>query len=273
MEKEAIDRIRELEASAVSHLPDDLVVPVIVLPGETTVHDLEKYLTRPVRMRRQFLTERLPDFCDYVENQSDDAKTLAIFIRPDSSGATAVIDYGFHDEPGWGTHQAHLTMKHTPEFEALNAVCSNHASQQTLIDFIEDWGDIITATSNDDGEIPIQKAIVAIRHIKIDKTASATHSQGDLKASRTAMEEIDASGAEGRKIPSRFTVKCAMFPDTKIQEFNVRMALLTNHSSPMFQLRVMGRDSVMQAVRDEIAAFIRERLKEATKSIYIGSTK
>ncbi|MBU6232311.1 hypothetical protein KGP36_06790 [Patescibacteria group bacterium] len=30
---------------------------------------------------------------------------------------------------------------------------------------------------------------------------------------------------------------------------------------------------VSKAVRDEIAAFIRERLKEATKSIYIGSTK
>lgn len=255
MERSAIERIEELGNSGL--LTDDFDIPAIVLPGGNKVQSLEHLLDSPMRQRVQFFTERLPDFAAYVLREQTPA--TVVFIFPDGGGAQAVIDFGSEIGPEWKEHKAELTMQTTTEYRAMLGITSHSVSQRELTDWLEDWQDLITPHTGD-AEQRISAAIAAIRKVEIKAGKQATHEDGDFRASRTSLEQIEATSGAGT-LPDRFAFRCRMFPHTAPRTFAVRLALLTGHEKPQFQLRVVALEQHTQAVAEEIELEILQRLR------------
>lgn len=262
MDRTAIETIQELVASTLGNLPTH--IPSAVVPNSCKVQSLEHLQEHPSHTRAKFQTERLHDFCNYVKANVQPHDT-AVFIKPDGSGASAILDYGTHETPLWGHHRAALKMKHTPEFSALLEASKRPLSQRDLIDWLEDWPDIITAEDMD-----LDKAIQRIRRIDIKTARAITTEEGNLSARRSAMEEIEAtSGAESP--PGTFLVRCCLYPHTQEREVTVMMLLSTGSEKPAFKLRIVGLEALQQQVAEEIELDIISRLEGMTT--YVGNVE
>jgi uncharacterized protein YfdQ (DUF2303 family) len=270
MNDEAIKRIEQLVAAGAELPATD--VPVAVLPNGTMVQSLEKFLERPRQMRRTFKTDRLTDFLTYAtEECSTDAS--AVFVQSDGSGAKAVIDYGRHDAPQWGQHQAVLNMQHTPEFAALLDACAAPLSQRELTDWLEDWADIIQSHEGsglEQKEITNSVAVQRIRGVEIKSKSTRTHSDEDFKASVSGMDAIEASAKGSGSLPSLFAVTCSIYPDTEPRTVRARLSLRTGDEKPSFRMRILSHDALMLAVAREVEKRIREEMGGVR--VFIGGT-
>lgn len=260
----AIKRIEQLSSASLTR--PDTFTPTVVLPGDCSVHSLEKFQERPVRQRAKFATERLKDFCDYVGRESDLDHT-AVFIEPDGSGATAVLDFGDCETPMWKEHRAALKMKYTPEFQAVMSLCRRPVDQRELTDFLEDWHHL--ARPEADGEIiPVNAAITAIRAVTISNIREATTEVADFEASASALSKISAKSKAG-KLPGKLVIPCRLYPHTKKFEVCCRVSILTGESSPTFSVRIIGLESMQVEVAEEVELEIGSALKGKAR-IYVG---
>lgn len=266
-----LQRLEQLIAAAQTLEETD--VPAVVLPSGAGVESLEHLLSTPMRMRQTFTTERLSDFCRYVGGEAgstDDAAGVAVFVRPDGSGAEAVIDYGTHNSPLWGQHRARLVMRHTPEFAGLLGIVDKRLGQRDLIEWLEDWGRIITPYRGDE-EISLAQAISVIRRIDIKEKRTQTHETGEWSAVRSSLEEIEATSS-GDVMPDGFRIKCQLYPETQEREITTRLSLLTGDDAPTLRLRIVGFDRLRQEVAEEVELVITNQLG-ATTRVFCGSVQ
>lgn len=268
--KDAIDRIVELGIAARSDLTSVTAQPVIALPSGTQVVDLEKYLHAPVRMRRAFAAERIDEFCAYIRHQMT-LDATAIFIGPNGLAAKAVIDYGSHDAPQWGDHTATLDLPLTPEYTALKALCATDLTQRDLIEYLEDWGNIVTPRV-DGQDSSLGAALDAIRKVEIAQKAVATHSETHFAAARTAMEEIEARSGAGR-LPSDILVRCPLVHGTTTQPIQARLSLLTGSDKPKFRARIIALELLQKALAEEVEQLIRDEFAGTDVLVFTGTVK
>jgi len=269
MDRDAIDRIVELAETA--HKIDvETAQPIISLPAGAQVIDLEKYLKAPVRMRRSFTTQRVDDFCKYVHEERG-ADNGVIFIAQNGQSAQAIIDYGTHALPQWGDHKAALQLEKTPEFIALEKVCEKNLTQRDLTNYLEDFAHIITPMI-DDNATSMAAAIAAVRRVEINQKASATHTEGNFNAARTAMEEVEAKCGAGN-LPSGLTLLCPLYHGTSRQSIQTRLSLITGEEKPAFRLRIVARDVLDKAVAEEVENLIRGYFTDAPLRIFTGTIK
>lgn len=256
MDDSAIIRIEELATSA-TQLPET-DIPAVALPGGTTTHSLEKFMAQPARQRATVKTQRLQSFIDYSRAESD-ADSI-IFIDDRGNGAHAIFDYGTGDDPQWKEHAARYVPEFSPAFEALkDRAETGGMSQRTLIDWIEDWHDIVTAYQDADGEtaIPIAQALAAIRRVDIKSSSNRTHNQGDFNASVSSLDEVGAT-SNGTALPGEFRVKCRIYSDLDEREIRARLTLRSADGTPKFGLRIVGYDQLMQDTAEEIKTQIEQ---------------
>ncbi|WP_241001237.1 DUF2303 family protein, partial [Pseudomonas viridiflava] len=88
-------------------------------------------------------------------------------------------------------------MKKTAAFVALERAAGSKHTQKELSDFIEDWAPNLQALTQDGTEIELRRAAGAIRSITIEQARKSEHVVGDMSASRSAMEQIEAKSADG----------------------------------------------------------------------------
>lgn len=267
MDATGIKRIEELAAGAAPRL--DSHIPAQVLPGDSSVQSLEHLQEVPARMRSTFKTERIRDFVAYLKENAGVA--AAVFVAPDGGGALGVIDYGNQDAPRWGDHKAKLGMKRTPEFAAVERICEEALSQRDVIDWIEDWRDIIQPAVESGGEateVPIARALAAIRKINLKEAIDTGHEEGDFRNRRTAMEEIEASSG-GDAIPGLYKVSCRPYPETITRTVYLRLAVMTSGREPKLRFRIIGHEALKQSVAEEIELDLTARLTGIR--VFIGS--
>ena len=269
MEYEAIKRIEELTAFKV-----DLgrFIPATLIPAGCKVESLEHLQQSPAFMRATYTTERLEDFCRYVSREAIADNGTVVFIKPDGSGATGIIDFGSHGKPLWGRHKAQLAMVATPEFRALTRICSKPLTQRDLLDWIEDWQHIISPFDSFDGSMLISAAVQRIQRIDIKTTSDKKNEVGDFKSNRTAMEQIEATSGTGAP-PSGFYVACQVYPCTKIRDIQVRMSIRTTGDEPVLMLRMVGIDAVHKEVAEEVDLEINTRFQASGADVrtFVGS--
>lgn len=271
LNKEAIDRIVELGNMA-NAIPDDIYTtqPITALPGGSQIVDLEKYMPTPVRMRRAFSAERISEFCAYIKHHMVVEATV-IFVSPSGLEAKAIIDYGSHDAPQWGDHTATLALPLTLEFTALKALCAKDITQRDLIEYLEDWGNIITPRI-EGNDVSLAAALDAIRKVEISQKAIATHTEANFAAARTAMEEIEARSSGGR-LPSDIIVRCPLVNGTTTQPIQARLALLTGSDKPKFRARIVALESLQKALAEEVEQLIRAEFAGTDVLAFTGTVK
>jgi len=270
----SVQQIVELALAA--HLDPASDIPAAVLPAGASVQSLEHLDDAPNRMRATYETERISDFCHYVEHERDE--NTAVFVDARGSGANAIIDYGTDDAPKWGEHHATLTMRPTPEFEALRQAVKKPKHQRSLVEFIEDWRPFIQPYAMSDGEdeadaatdLNTGTALARIRKIDIKRLLDNAHEDQEFSARKSTLASVEAVSG-GQKPPAGFRFVCKPYPECAERTIDVRLSIRTTSDEPSFTMRIVGEKSLDYEIAEEIELDITSRL-DGTR-VFVGSAQ
>lgn len=270
MEAQAIERIEKLSQQScldvAVFIGTDRAIPAVIMPDGRQVASLEHLLNNPAFHRVTYATERLDDFCRYIGAARCDG--TAVFVKPDGSGAQAIIDFGSHTAPQWQRHKAGLNMKHTAEFAACLGINGKAMTQRQIIEWLEDWGHIASGVNAGGEAMAVPRIIAALRRIDLKAKREASHEDRNFGATRTAMEEIEASSGDGA-MPDIIKITCQIYPCTKQREITLRISLLTGDDKPTLKARIIGLEAINKEVAEEIEMEIISRLGDAS-SVFVG---
>lgn len=244
-------------------LPED----TIALPSNYNIHDLEKFQIGRRRYRGSLETASLSDFVAYVRANTGDNQG---FIDAEKLSAKVLFNLGTIDEPGHGDWTATLALKATAAFRALCGVQGKQLDQRDLIEWLEDWSANVVGFDGEGGFIPTSAAIEAIRKINIKSTKDSTHVQEDRRASRSAMEEVEASA--GPSLPNRISFRCTPYLGLPERDFSLRLSVLTSHDEPLLVMRVVGYEEHLEAIAQDFKRALIEEVGDAS-TLTIGTFK
>lgn len=263
MDSNTIDHIAQLAVKAENANRLDTYTPAIVLDagnGQQRIDSLEPFAAHRSRFRGTFSTASLQDFARYVIARPGGEG----FIQPEGLSATVIFNLHVDGNglpaanktnpalAGHGDHRAALALKSTPAYAALHAAVRARFDQKPLIEWLEDWWDYLSADYPDatDGvgtdPLRMRQAMTALRKVKVKATGESVHTDKDFGASRSALEDVEASSDVG--LPRGFRFTCQPSEDLDSRTFYLRLGVLTGGDKPQFVLRWSKRDSDIEAV-------------------------
>lgn len=163
MEQTNIEQIKNLVLSSVHVGNSDY--PIAILPKDMQVVSLEKNNQHRNQFRAKFSTYNFDSLIAYVKAHEQDGAQC--FIDEKNLGAEIVFDVGNREKPLHAVHRATLQMKKTAAFKALCDFQGEKFDQRKFSDWLEDWGDYITAYTGDEEKISLTSAVQAVRKITL----------------------------------------------------------------------------------------------------------
>lgn len=240
--------------------------PLVALPDNFALHDLERYLPQRSRFRASFRTAHIASFADYHQEHGP----AAIFIDPEAMAAISIYNVGTTDEPGHGDHTAALQLEKTASFKAfLRFIGAGPHDQRTIAEWVEDWRDYVTGYDSEGTEIPPIRMAAGLRKVDIESARKVSSSESDFAANRSVIEDIEAKSADG-SLPSFVSFACAPYHGLTEQIFQFRISVVTSGE----KLRFSTRRVQEEADTEETATQFVEVLKEAVGTdapIYQGT--
>lgn len=169
------------------------ITPTIVLPEATKIVNLEQFGAGRSRFRGTFSTNSLTDFAKYVSDRAvADAKG---FINQDEMTCSVLFNLGNEEVPGHADDRAVLKLKPTAAYQAVQAISGKAMSQKDMSDWIEDWHGTLSAVGDELQNIPLAKAIAAVRTITVGIFGKRSHRQRDTRQpQRNGLHRGDQQG-------------------------------------------------------------------------------
>lgn len=229
---------------------------VAALPNDTKVLELEQYRPLRSRFRGEFLTRRIDDFVSYTIAKADAGAEC--FVWADDMTAKAVLNLGDLNEPGHADNTATIKLKTTAAFDAINRMDGNTRTQQQLAEWLEDWRDNIQGLTSDEQQLTPSKVIAAIRRITIKANSSSDHTEGQLSASRSAMEQVEAS-SNSEPLPSFIMFSCEPYTGLAERTFILRLSLRFDEEKPLLALRIIRPEQHEEEMAEEFATLLQEQ--------------
>lgn len=245
MDNTAIQAIGQLAVEAEKANRLDTYTPAIVLrddDGKQRVWPLENLQAHRSRFRGTFSTTSMQDFMAYVVAYAG----AQGFIDPDRMAANAIFNLvtQVNDVDGYvfghADHRAVLTLKKSPAFDALCKCAGAVLAQKTMVEWLEDWADYLAADFGDERSVAndptgIKSAITALRKVKIKASGESVHTNKDFGASKSALEDIEASSDIG--LPRGFRFACVPYDGFDAGTFYLRLGVRPDPEKPTFTLR------------------------------------
>jgi len=240
--------------------------PTIVLPEGAKVVNLEQYSSGRSRFRGTFSTSSLQDFSTYVIDRNvDDAKG---FINQDEMSCSVLFNLGSEEVPGHADDRAVLKLKPTAAYQAVQAISGRAMSQKDMSDWIEDWHSTLTAVGDELQNIPLAKAIAAVRTITVKASSESDHTVSETRASRSAMDAIEATSKE--TLPTSLIFSAVPFEGLQLREIILRISVITSGAQPVLKLRWVGEDVQREEIAQEFKSVLDAQIGEAAK-LALGS--
>lgn len=199
------------------------------LPEGINLHDLEKFLPTPLRIRKEEVFEEPDSFCDYVR-QFSFAGTIRVYGRLDEHLFTAQLDDDACDAPSWRTHKAELQLAISPEWKQWLEAFKHPWNQLELAEFFEDHLEQIA-------EPDATSLLAGIRNIsaaKNWKVNSVVREGGDISFS---LSEEQSGKTSSGSIPTTLTLLIAPFRSWDPISMTVHVTYRLNDSKLVFHLR------------------------------------
>ncbi|WP_367239051.1 DUF2303 family protein [Pseudomonas fulva] len=263
--KDALQLITDTAlAAAGKALPTN--TPTAIVPDSSTVIDLERFQLHRSRFRGTYSTHSLVDFGAYVvERAAADARG---FIDQDAMTCAVLFNLGTPELPGHADDRAVLRLKPSAAFAAVQAICGQALVQKAMSDWIEDWHQHLVATDENGAVMSIAKAIAAVRTITVKASSESDHAVGETRASRSAMDSIEASSKE--TLPAWLDFKVIPFEGLGEQTIRLRVSVLTGGSQPQLKLRWLGEEAQREAIAQEFKQVLEGKVGDAAKLV-LGS--
>lgn len=270
MDASAIDKLLSTGATMATNdlIPENL----LLVPNGFALQDIEKYQSVPNRFRRTFTTRRIDDFLAYVKGHASKDAT-AVFIAPDMDGVTAILNHGTSSEPEWGDDTAKLELRHEPEFAAFLGMTKRQHTQRELVTYLEDWltTTFVSAVDASGDIMQPRTAVSAARRVTIKASAESNHEHGDMNASRSTLEQVEAKGTADQ-LPDTLSFFGPVYFDTEPRNVYARLGMVLNDKAPIFTLRIINWEQHVAQLALEVEQRVREALG-ADMQVYVGSSK
>ncbi|MFK0090683.1 DUF2303 family protein [Pseudomonas sp. NPDC090755] len=234
----------------------DTSTPTVLVPDSATVVDLERYQAHRNRFRGTYTTHSLADYTAYVVERS--APAARGFIDQDNMSCIVLFNLGTPDQPGHADDRAMLRLKASAAFAAVQAVCGQSLAQKTLSDWIEDWHQHLTATDENGASMSIAKAIAAVRTITVKASSESDHAVSETRASRSTMDQIEASSKE--TLPAWLDFKVIPFEGLGEQVIRLRVSVITSGSQPVLKLRWIGEEAQREDIAQEFKSVLQDKI-------------
>lgn len=260
MDESAIHAIRDLAIEAAGKNRLDTDTPTIIIGG--VVQSLEKFELLRSRFRGKFATTVLADYIQYVKEQGGGPS----FIDHKAGAATTFFNLGTKEQPGHGDWVARLMLEPTAGYAAILKQNGQRVPQRALVEWVEDWSPSLSAISKTGEVTGIAPALAALRELKIQQKRETTHSDRDLGATRTALEDIEASSEAG--IPSHIVFSVEPYAGFQARQFQMRVSIITG-DHPAIVLRLVGQEAMQESIAQEFKDLLRAGIGDAA-SLTIG---
>lgn len=260
LSKEAIELIQE-NAVAAAGIQLPALGQVAVLPQNFNVVDLERYQACRNRFRGTYATHSLADYSTYIVERA--APAARGFIDQDNMSCIVLFNIGTAEEPGHADDRAVLRLKASAAFAAVQAVCGQSLVQKAMSDWIEDWNQHLSATDENGQTMTISKAIAAVRTITVKASSESDHAVGETRASRSTMDQIEASSKE--TLPAWLDFKVIPFEGLGEQVIRLRVSVITGGSQPVLKLRWIGEEAQREAIAQEFKEVLEAKVGSSAK--------
>lgn len=242
--------------------------PSIVLHKDFEVKDIEIINQFRYRYRGTFFTKCLNAFGDYAETYKSETQQ-AVFINAKSMNARLVLNLGNDEQPGHCDHAAIIELEKTAAYNALLKIVDSRQGQREIAEFIEDWHHCLSAQAEDEQNIPIVKALQAVRSITIEAVKKQDNDVRNFGATTTGMESIDAKSKH--TLPAKFLFTCEPYSGLKMRSFELRLSIISENTPKMI-LRIIREQEHEEAMADEFQQLIKTELTDKSPEVktYIG---
>lgn len=265
MQREALELLQSTAINAAANqLETDM--PVVITSGDARLQSLEQFEEKRTRFRGAFNTNSLTDFAEYVKKEPQGSTG---FIDAEAMRAEVIFNLGDADNPGHGDNKAALSLKPTAAFKALQAAAGERHKQKPLSDWIEDWADNLQAKDKDGETIDLRKACQVVRSISIEQARKVDHSVGDMSASRSSMDSIEAKSSAGN-LPASLFFTCTPYEGLQARTIELRVSLLLGSEEPIFSLRWLGQEQMIEDMAKEFKDVTAKAL-DGHSTLFIGN--
>lgn len=282
--KEALDLLQQtaVHANEIENVPT--FIPQLAVPNGITLQSAEKFQPGRSRFRGKYATSTIAEFNAYTKARHEAATasgsnaspagtgSTSAFVNADDASAIAYFNLGTPSNPGHADDVAVLSLKNTAAYAALLSINGKQLKQRQLAEFLEDWFDATTPIYPDASPTAppasLSAAIAAIRDITIASKSEQNSVQGDLNASRSALEEIEARSK--KQLPTSFYFEAAPYDGFLPRVFTLRLAVLPQEKDPLLVLRIVGLADVAEKIGKEFEDKVRYGVP-AGVDVYRGS--
>ncbi len=269
MDKSAIEQIQESQTASVVNESlgmERLDFPVVAMPASFELHDLEQFMGLRSRFRGEFRTRSLRSFLEYC--QVNDSDGVMCFVDPEKMTAETIFNLGSKDAPGHCDDKAILTMKPTSEFQALRTLHGQRVDQKTLAEFVEDWAENFLAQDAAGNDMRVSKFAMAVRNMTIEGASKRESEVGDYKASRSALETVEAKSRH--ELPATVQFRCVPYEGLDESVFALRISV-TAGDDIRFMVRVKRLEQHVEKLGEELAHIIEAGTDDCKLSVNLGT--
>jgi uncharacterized protein YfdQ (DUF2303 family) len=236
-------------------------MPTAILPEGAKIFDLERFAAGRSRFRGTFSTNSLLDFGKYITDRA--VVNAQGFIDQDEMSCLVMFNIGDAANPGHADDRAALKLKPTAGYKAVREIGGRTLSQKELSDWIEDWNASLKAVGEDLQDISIVKAIAAVRTITIKASSESDHTVSETRASRSAMDAIEATSKE--TLPTSLIFSVVPFEGLQLREIILRISVITSGAQPALKLRWIGEEVQREEIAQEFKSVLEAQVGEAAK--------
>lgn len=273
MEQAAVQQIADLAVAAQSKLPIqvDPGASIAILPEGFKLHSTEKFNALRDRYRGSYRTSSISSFAEYIEYRNNGAdERVQTYINTERGlSAQTFLNLGDVIDPGHGDDTATLTLEKKAEFARFEGLNGNRLRQQQLIDVIDDWAEFLEAYG-ESGEVDLDKAIRALRKVKITKGSELDSQVRDFGHSVSALEKLEATGVD-ENLPHYFILNTECFHGLYPRSVKLSLRISANNDdAPGFVLRIVGEEALTEALAEEFKDILTDHL-EGQGQIFQGA--
>lgn len=250
-----------------ARIPPGLKHRVAALPDNYRLDDLERYMPARERFRGQLHTDSLADFVGYVKQRGTDARVPG-FINAERLSATVLFNLGTQENPGHADDSAVLALKPSAPYAAACAVSGKQLSHKDALDWLEDWAENVTYHDATGLSLSAAAAMTALRKITIRATSEATSHQDNFRATRSALEDVEARGAQN--LPAEVHFTCTPYAGLPARTLRLRLAVLTSTDKPVLVLRVRNLEAEKEGIAQDFKRALLTEL-EGVATLTIGT--
>lgn len=263
-DRTALELIQETAVSAQpAHVLDQDAAarPTLVKGKGLELVDIEHLQEYRARFRGIFSAQEMLPFVAYTASRPKDHEygPPQVFVDAQNGAATAYFNLGHEGTPGHADHRADLKLKPTAAFAALRRAVGGAFAQKALAEWLENWADLVQVDNSTVGQL-----INAVRNLDIKASRTASHQVGDLKASRSALEQIEASSTAMQLDGSRIRFITRPYAGFEVRHFELRIGVIADPDNPRLALRELAAEQTDEEIAQEFESMLVEKLPGIT---------